>query len=178
VLVARLKQAGTRRRVRVVRANALRWLSSQRADRFDAVLSSELLPELDTNQMQSLFIESHRVLRPGGVTVHVILSPNPANSRQRLVIEADSDPRWTRRPPRKWFSPSAAHTVRALAAAGFPSPRSRRGPGGLTARGEAAQALLKRWGVRADFTRTYAGSLRKGGLELPDWIVAFGSKPH
>ena len=177
-LLARLEQAGVGRRVRVITANALRWLSYQKAGQFGVVLSSEFLPELDTHQIRDFFNGCYRILCPAGVTAHVFLSPAPSNPRQQLVVEADSDPRWTRRPPGAWFSPPPALVLKELTAAGFRNTRTQRYPGGLRARGEAARSMLRRWGVRADFANGYADRLRKDGLELPDWIVALGTKPQ
>ncbi len=177
-LLAAFKRAGARRRVRVVKANSLQWIPRQKPDRFDVVLSSEFLPEIDASQLQSFFNACFRVLRPGGVTAHLFLSPNPAKPRRKLVVEADSDPRWTRHPPREWFSPPASLVLQDLTAAGFCNNRTRRHPGGLVARGEAARSLLRQWGVRTAFAKTYADRLSKGGLELPDWIVTRGTKPE
>jgi SAM-dependent methyltransferase len=176
-LRAGLVQAGAERHVRVVRADALRWIAAHPAGRFQVVLSNEFLPELDSSRMRAFFGLCYRVLAPGGVTVHTYLSPDPRNLRQELVIEADSDPRWTRHPPREWFSPPADLAVRELRVAGFRRARVEPAGRGFAARGEAARALLRRWGVRASFVRTYAGRLRSVGLELPDWVAVLGVKP-
>ena len=176
-LLAGLNRVGAGRRVRVITRNAVPWVSRSRADRFDVVLSSEFLPEIDTAQMQRFFHGCYRLLRPGGTTAHLFLSPNPSRPRQILVIEADSDSRWTVHPPRAWFSPPPARVVEALASARFRDARAHHYAGGLVARGEAARTLLTQWGVRTSFARTYAHRLSKEGLELPDWIVAVGTKP-
>ncbi len=38
--------------------------------------------------------ECYRVARPGGLTVHSFLSPIARNRRHRLLIDADSNPKW------------------------------------------------------------------------------------
>jgi SAM-dependent methyltransferase len=177
-LLAGLKRTGAAHRVRIITANALPWISRQRAGRFDVVLSSEFLPDIDSDLMRRFFRGCHRVLRPGGTTVHLFLSPDPSGPRQQLVVEADSDPRWTTHSPREWFSPPPALVVRALAAAGFGRLRTRYYPGGLVVRGEAARSLLRKWGVRPVFVKSYADRLSKEGLELPDWVVTWGTKPE
>jgi SAM-dependent methyltransferase len=172
-----VNRAGAQRRVRVVSMNALRFLLRSDPARFDAVLSSEFLPEVAPPEVGSFFRACRRVLRPGGVTVHAFLSPDPANARQRLVVEADSDPRWARSPPPAWFSPPPSWALRELRSAGFRRTRLLRFPGGLRMRGEAARSQLRRWGVTSSFARTFADQLRRPGLELPDWIVIYGTKP-
>jgi cyclopropane fatty-acyl-phospholipid synthase-like methyltransferase len=174
---ARLARAGAVRRVRVIRADALKWISDRKMPWFDMVLSSEFLPELDAEQMAGFFECCFRVLCPGGLTAHLFLSPKARNARQRLVIDADSDPRWTRHRPRKWFSPPPLQAVQNLTAAGFVATRARRQPGGLAARAGAARRLLKQWGVRSVFGKVHESRIQKEGLELPDWIIVHGTRP-
>ena len=175
-LTARLNRVGAARQVRVIRADALRWIARRNVPRFDVVLSSEFLPELDGEEMAGFFESCFTVLRPGGMTAHAFLSPRARNARQRLVMDADSDPRWMRRPPRRWFSPPPLQTVRGLTAAGFVAVRALRQPGGLAARGAAARLLLRQWGVRSAFEMAHEDQIQKNGLELPDWILALGTR--
>lgn len=176
-LEARLRRTGLHERVRVVRANALRWISTQEASTFDVVLSSEFLPELTSKEMSEFYRSCYRVLRRGGRTLHLFLTPNATNPRQRLVIEADSDPRWTRHPPTEWFSPEPRLAQRALMTAGFEAVRCEIRKGGLAFTGAAARAQLRRWGVGPAFARTYERRLNEDGLELPDWVIVVGTKP-
>jgi len=177
-LAARLARAGAACRVRVIRADALEWIYHRKLSQFDMVLSSEFLPELDAEQMTGFFEGCLRVLRPGGLTAHLFLSPKARNARQRLVIDADSDPRWTRYPPRQWFSPPPLQAVQNLTAAGFVATRAQRQLGGLAVRAGAARRLLKQWGVRPVFEKVYEGRIQKDGLELPDWIIVHGTRPN
>jgi SAM-dependent methyltransferase len=176
-LVDRLARSPAVDRVRVVRSDARKWLSRATAAGTDIVLSSEFLPELDAGPMAEFLKGCFRVTRPGGTTAHLFLSPYAHNARQRLVIEADSNPRWSRQPSHRWFSPSPSRTLRNLTAAGFVGSRVLRRPGGLRARGKAASILLRQWGVRPAFERFYDSRLRTAGLELPDWILAIGTRP-
>jgi cyclopropane fatty-acyl-phospholipid synthase-like methyltransferase len=177
-LLTRIRSAGETERVHAIKADALRWISSRSPETFDAVVSSELLPELDSKQMQGFFRNSFRVLRRGGTTTHLFLSPEARNPRQHLVIEADSDPRWSRHPPATWFSPNPRSAQRALSTAGFRTVQSATRRGGLIFTGPAARAQLKRWGVRPAFARAYGRTLREGGLELPDWVIVSGKKRY
>ncbi len=171
-----LAQIGAADRATVVQADALRWMARRQSPRFDLVVSSEFLPELDAGQMADFFRGCYKLLRKGGTTAHLFLSPNPRNERQRLVVEADSDPRWSSRSSRKWFSPPPRQAADGLAEAGFTGVHVRYRIGGLAARGEAARSLLAQWGVDARFGDAHDEVLRKSGLELPDWVLALARR--
>ncbi len=177
-LVAALAHAGLKRRVRVVESDGVNWLSWQRSSAYSAVLSSELLPELDSSRMGEYFVECYRVLECCGVVANSFLSPTPRNRRQALVIEADSDPRWTRFPPQAWFSPTPELVVRQMNAAGFRRIGTRVLPSNLRLKGAAALSLLRQWNVRPAFWRHYEGRLGREGIEIPDWVAISGRRPR
>ncbi len=176
-LMAAVARHGLEGSVRVILAYGLKWLSDQRDGQYEAVISSEFLPELSSYEVESFFSDCYRVLKPGGVTIHSFLSPKPRNPRQKLVIDADSDTRWTRFPPKEWFSPPPRLAAAQLRKAGFREPQTIALKSGLTVRAAAARALLLRWGVREGFWDFHRKKLTKGGLEIPDWIVMTGRKP-
>jgi hypothetical protein len=120
--------------------------------------------------------ECHRVARPGGLTVHAFLSPITRNRRQRLLIEADSNPKWTKTPPKEWFSPKPVLVMSELRRAEFQNIRAQRIKSNLLIRAEAARHLLKRWDVRSSFWEKYEGRLLREGLEVPDWMIISGRK--
>ena len=103
VLSTDLKKAKLTRRVHVVISDYLKWIRTQHDGAYDGVISSEFLPEITMGGMRRFIQECYRVLKSGGVTVHCFWSPTPRNSRQRLVITADTDPTWTRTPPEEWL---------------------------------------------------------------------------
>ncbi len=104
--------------------------------------------------MRGFFVESYRVLKAGGTTIHSFLSPKPRNGRQRRLIEADSDPRWTKTPPTEWFSPPPRLVLEYLRLAGFKRPMRARLRSGLVIRSTAARELLKDWDIRASPSRS------------------------
>lgn len=110
-----LKQALHRKRlkhrVKVHKMDYLDWISDEYSDKYTAVISSEFLPEINSYGLKMFLPERYRVLGQGGVTIHSFLSPIPRNSRQRLLIEADSNPVWTKTPPSEWFSPKPAMVI-------------------------------------------------------------------
>ncbi len=164
------------RRVRIRTAHYSNWFASQTARGYRSIMSSEFLPELDPKETRRFLNECYRILRRQGVTVHTFLSPDARNSRQRLLIEADSDPRWTRTPPVEWFSPPSRFVLRGLSEAGFKTVRTMRRKSGLIIRGEAAKTLLRSWGVRPEFWQANRKRLESDGLEIPDWIILTGTK--
>ncbi len=121
--------------------------------------------------------ECYRVVRPGGLTVHSFLSPIARNRRQRLMIEADSNPKWTRTPPKEWFSPKPALVVSVLRRVGFRNLRTERIESNLIIKGDAVRSFLHSWDVRNDFWKTYKSQLVIGGLEVPDWMIVSSRKP-
>ncbi len=110
---------GMKRRIKVVVSDYTAWLTSQPDAKHDGIVSSEFLPEITSKGMGSFFAQCFRILKTGGVTIHSFLSPQPRNDRQRRLIEADSDPRWTKTPPPEWFSPRRRLVLDHLKVAGF-----------------------------------------------------------
>jgi len=82
-LMTAIARQGLKDKVQVILAYGFKWLSDQQEGQYEAVISSEFLPELSTYELEAFFSECHRVLKPGGVTIHSFLSPRPRNSRQR-----------------------------------------------------------------------------------------------
>lgn len=175
-LVESLRRTGSGDRVTVIRGDGLKWLHRHRVGGFQGVLSSEFLPDVKANEMATFFRDCFRVLDPGGTTLHVFLSPTPRNSSQRLVIEADSDPKWTRHVPREWFSPQPRLARTSLSEAGFVDVRLKLVPSRVRFTRDAAVWQLRRWGVRASFARQYGIDKGLRFLELPDWVVLSGKK--
>jgi hypothetical protein len=120
--------------------------------------------------------ECYRVLRRGGITVHSFLSPTSRNSRQRLLIEADTKPRWTKTPPKEWFSPKPDLVVSTLRRSGFRNVRVKRVKSNLVIRADAAKYLLEDWDVKSSFWGKYHSRLTTAGLEIPDWVIISGRK--
>ena len=163
-------------KVKVVTSDYNAWLAAQPDSLYDGVISSEFLPEITSKRMARFFDQCSRVTKPGGITVHSFLSPEPGNARQKQLIEADSNPKWTKTPPLEWFSPSQGTVVDHLRSAGFRRLRQVRLKSGLLIRSEAARQLLKDWDVRGSYWKLHSGVLEKDGLEIPDWIIVGGIK--
>ncbi len=163
-------------RIRAVVRDYDAWLKGQLDSKYDAIISSEFLPEIDSKGMRVLFAECFRVLKIGGVTIHAFLSPQPRNMRQKRLIEADADPRWTKTPPLEWFSPPRKLVLDYLKLAGFVKTRWIRLKSGLVIRSDAARALLKDWDVRQDYWKVHREALERDGLEIPDWLIISGVK--
>ena len=176
VLVGNLEKAKLKRRVHVVISDYLKWIRTQDDGAYDGVISCEFFPEITMRGMSRFIQECYRVLKSGGVTVNCFWSPTPRNSRQRLVIAADSDPTWTRTPPEEWFSPEPVLVISELRKAGFKHVSKATFMSHLVLRGEAAKSELKRWEVRPSIYERYRKSLDKGGLEFPDWIIISAEK--
>jgi len=175
----RLKSTLTReklRKVNVVVSDSTRWLSRQPHDRYDALISNEFLCEIDSTEMRSFLSECYRVLRRRGITIHGFLSPQARNFRQRLTIEADSNPRWTKFPPKEWFSPEPESVAYQLERSGFRRVRTFKIRSNLRIKASAAKKLLKRWGVKETFWKLHEEQLKQEGLEIPDWILVTGLK--
>ncbi len=175
-LKAALGSGGLMKRVQVIVSDAVRWLERQRGSTYNIIVSSEFLCELDSKGMQHVFGECHRVLKPGGVTIHSFLSPIPRNDSQRLLIEADSDPKWTRHPPLDWFSPPPDLVLEQMKAAGFRGLKVCTSRNRVQAKAHAAKALLESYDVKPVFWKHYRERLMTSGLEMPDWIVIWGTK--
>jgi cyclopropane fatty-acyl-phospholipid synthase-like methyltransferase len=176
MLTANLEKGKLKHRTHVVISDYLKWIRTQDDGAFDGVISCEFLPEITMRGMSRFIQECYRVLKPSGVTVHCFWSPTPRNSRQRLVIAADSDPTWTRTPPEEWFSPEPVLVMSELRKAGFKHVGKATFMSHLVLRGEAAKSELRRWEVRPSFYETYRKSLDKRGLEFPDWIIISAKK--
>jgi cyclopropane fatty-acyl-phospholipid synthase-like methyltransferase len=144
-------------RLKVVISDYEVWLTTQPASGYDGVISSEFLPEITSKHMERFFVQCHRVTRPGGLTVHSFLSSEPGNARQKRLVEADSNPKWTK-------------------TAGFRELRQVRLKSRLLVRSKAARQLLKDWGVRRSYWKLHSEMLEIDGLEIPDWIIVGGIK--
>lgn len=174
---AALRNGGLVNRVKVVASNCWRWFDNQPSSVHGIIISSELFPEFDRAELRRFAEQIYRVLTPSGLTVNSFLSPHATNPRQKLLIEADSDPRWTKYPPKEWFSPSPGLVARELRRAGFLKIGIRRVPNYLRLVGEAARKTLRRWGVKQTFLSRNKLRLDEDGLETPDWIIIEGRKP-
>ncbi len=163
-------------RIRVVASDYKAWLAAQPDSLYDGVISSEFLPEITSKQMGRFFDQCHRVTKPGGITVHSFLSPESGNARQKRLIEADSNPKWTKTPPLEWFSPSQRIVLDYLRSAGFRRLRQTRLKSGLVIRSKAARQLLKVWDVRGSYWKVHGAMLERDGLEIPDWMIVGGIK--
>jgi cyclopropane fatty-acyl-phospholipid synthase-like methyltransferase len=172
-----LLQARLKNRVKVYKADYLAWLWDRYSDSYAGVVSSEFLPEIDSYELSMFLSECYRVVRPGGITVHSFLSPSPRNRRQRLLIEADTDPIWTKTPPKEWFSPKPTFVVSKLMRIGFRGFHVKRVKSNLIIRGEAARSFLQSWDVKSTFWKTRKVELVSEGLEVPDWVIISGRKP-
>jgi len=163
-------------RIKVVVSDYNAWLVAQPDSIYDGIISSEFLPEITSKRMVRFFDQCHRVTKPGGITIHSFLSPEPRNARQKRLIEADSNPKWTKTPPLEWFSPSQRIVVDYLRSAGFRRLQQIRLKSGLVIRSEAARQLLKDWDVRGSYWKVHSGMLERDGLEIPDWMIVGGIK--
>jgi cyclopropane fatty-acyl-phospholipid synthase-like methyltransferase len=177
MLTSNLKTSDLTNRADVVISDYLEWVRGQRDGAYDGVISCEFLPEITMHGMNCFIRECFRLLVLGGFTVHCFLSPTPRNSRQRLVITADTDPTWTRTPPEEWFSPKPNLVMSELRKAGFSHASKTAFMSHLVLREKAAKSELKRWNVRPSFYEKYRKSLDKDGLEIPDWIIIAAEKP-
>jgi cyclopropane fatty-acyl-phospholipid synthase-like methyltransferase len=175
-LVSNLKKAKLRERARIVVSDYLKWITTQDDETYDAVISSEFLPEIDSAEVGHFVRECYRLLKTRGVTAHSFLSPIPRNSRQRLVITADSNPVWTRTPPKEWFSPRPELVIKELRESGFQRIRKSMIRSHLIMKADAAKSGLRSWEVKASFYETHKKQLNKSGLEIPDWVIIWGVK--
>jgi predicted SAM-dependent methyltransferase len=172
-----LSRERVKSRIHVVKGDYLEWSPNQRSESCDAIISSEFLSEIDLEEMKRFISECYRMLKPNGITIHSFLSPIPRSRSQRLLIEADSNPRWTKFPPREWFSPRQELVLNQLKQAGFRKIRAMNTKKQLIIKAEAARLLLKNWGVRNTFWKAYKNLLVSEGLEIPDWAISSGTKP-
>jgi cyclopropane fatty-acyl-phospholipid synthase-like methyltransferase len=163
-------------RIKVVASDYNVWQTGQPDSVYDGVVSSEFLPEITSKRMKHFFAQCHRITKLGGFTVHSFLSPEPRNPRQKRLIDADSNPIWTKSPPPEWFSPSREIVADYLRSAGFRRLRQIRLKSGLVIRSKAARQLLKDWDIRRSYWKLYSRTLEVDGLEIPDWIIVGGIK--
>jgi spermidine synthase len=163
-------------RVSVVACDYVDWLTDQPDSKYSVLISSEFLPEIDSNSMRKFFDQCYRVLRPSGVTIHSFLSPHARNDRQRLLVEADTDPRYAEFPPQEWFSPSPKFAVSSLKKSGFRKIETEYLRSNLVIKSKAAYSVLKNWDVKDSFFRTYGRRLESEGFEIPDWVLVAGYK--
>src|SRR5437870_12497082 len=98
-LLSTIVRNGLNARISVVVSDYNAWLTCQRGSTYDGVISSEFLPEITSKRMEHFFAQCHRVTKPGGFTVHSLLSPDSGNARQKQLISADSKTEWTKIPP-------------------------------------------------------------------------------
>ncbi len=175
-LLSTIVRNGLNARISVVVSDYNAWLTCQRGSKYDGVISSEFLPEITSKRMEHFFAQCHRVTKPGGFTVHSFLSPEPGNARQKRLIEADSNTKWTKTPSLEWVSPSPGIVVDYLRSAGFRRLRQIRLKSGLVIRSKAARQLLKDWDIRRSYWKLHSGTLEMDGLEIPDWIIVGGIK--
>jgi len=172
-----LFRAKLKSRVKVNVADYLDWLWEEFSDKYVGVISSEFLPEIDSYELSMFLSECYRVARPGGLTVHSFLSPIHRNRRQRLLIEADRNPKWTKTPPKEWFSPKPALVMSELRRAGFRNLHAEKAKSNLIIRADAARNFLHSWDVKSTFWKTHKAVLVAEGLEVPDWLIVSGRKP-
>lgn len=163
-------------RIKPVVGDYLAWLTRQPKSRYDTIISSEFLPEIDTDGTRRFFEECYRVLRNSGVTIHSFLSSMGQNQRQKRLIEADSSPKWTETLPLEWFSPPLNLVVNLLKWVGFRRLRQFRFGSGLIFRSDAAREVLRSWDIRQSYWKTHRQVLEKEGLEIPDWTIVSGLK--
>lgn len=171
-----LQKEGLKDRVKLIHSDCWRWFENQSCSVHEVLVSSELFAEFDLAELRRFVAESCRVLRLGGLTAHSFLSPYGINPRQRRLITADSDPRWTKYPPKEWFSPSPGLVRRELLQAGFVETRVHRIQSRVRFIGSAARTLLRRWGVRQAFLKFNNEKLDEDGLEPPDWMIVEARK--
>ncbi|OLD12868.1 MAG: hypothetical protein AUI50_08100 [Crenarchaeota archaeon 13_1_40CM_2_52_14] len=171
-----LSRAKLTRRVKVHKADYLDWLREEFSDKYVGVISSEFLPEIDSYELRMFLSECYRVVRHGGLTIHSFLSPIARNRRQKLMIEADSNPKWTKTPPKEWFSPRPDQVVSTLKRAEFRNLRVKRIKSNPIMRARAAEHLLESWDVKSSFWKKHRTRLVREGLEIPDWMIISGRK--
>ena len=162
---------GKKSEIKVIVSDYDTWLRTRPDSEYDAVVSSEFLPELDSARMRKLFVECYRVVKLGGSTVHSFFSPHARNARQRRLIEADSDPLWTKTPPAEWFSPAPRRVLEFLKKAGFRRARLIQVRSELWIRSSAARETLRDWDIRQSYWKSHRAELERDGLEVPDWVI-------
>ena len=71
-LVSNLKKAKLRERARIVVSDYLKWITTQDDETYNAAISSEFLPEIDSAEVRHFMQACYRLLKPRGVTVHYV----------------------------------------------------------------------------------------------------------
>ena len=175
-LLSAIARSSMKSRIKVVAADYHNWLKKQPESTYDAIISSEFLPEIDSKRTRDFCAECYRILKTGGLTIHSFLSGQPQNIRQKRLIEADAEAEWTKTPPIEWFSPTRKLVLDYLKLAGFVRTRTVRSKSGLVIRSDAAKELLKDWDVRETYWRSHRETLVTEGLEIPDWLIIVGVK--
>jgi cyclopropane fatty-acyl-phospholipid synthase-like methyltransferase len=175
-LVSNLQRAGLIDRIQIIISDYMKWISTQDDDTYGAAISSEFIPELNSDETHEFIQECYRILKPDGVTIHSFLSPTPKNPGQKLLITADSNHLWTRTPPKEWFSPPPELVVGELRRSGFHDIRRVTLRSLLIMKADAAKSWLKSAEVKASFYETHERLLNASGLEVPDWIIVLGIK--
>lgn len=175
-LTRNLAKTRLKSRVHIAVSDYMKWFKTQNDNAYDAVISSEFIPEIDADDTHPFIQECYRILKRGGVTIHSFLSPTSRNFRQKLLITADSNPLWTYTPPKEWFSPEPQLVVRELRKSGFHRTRKYTLRARLIMRADAAKSWLKNAEVRARFFEKHRKLLREEGLEVPDWVIVSGVK--
>jgi cyclopropane fatty-acyl-phospholipid synthase-like methyltransferase len=175
-LLRNLRKTTLMRRAHIAVSDYMKWITTQNDGTYEAVVSSEFIPEIDSDETHRFIQECYRVLKPKGVTIHSFLSPIPRNLGQKLLITADSNPLWTRTPPKEWFSPNPKLVIKELREAGFYHIRKTSLRAHLIMKGDAARSWLKGVEVKANFYETYKKVLIESGLDVPDWVIVSGAK--
>ncbi|HZY94199.1 MAG TPA: class I SAM-dependent methyltransferase [Candidatus Bathyarchaeia archaeon] len=176
-LTAAINRSRLRARVRIVKGDFLDWMTAQVGPKYDAVVSNDFVAEIDSKGLRTFLSECHRILKPGGISVHSFLSPKPQNRRQRRLIEADSNPKWTKDPPLEWFSPAESLVIHLLKLAHFKKVQRSVLRSELVFRSIAARDLLKSWGVRQSYWQLNRRILEREGLEVPGFSITSALKP-
>ena len=176
-LVRNVGKAKLMKRAHIVVSDCMKWLTTQNDDAYEAVISSEFIPEIDSDETHRFIQECYRVMKPKGVTVHSFLSPIPRNFRQKLLITADSNPLWTRTPPKEWFSPKPELVIKELRKSRFHRIRKTTLRAQVIMKADAAKSWLISAEVKANFYERHKKLLKESGLEAPDWVIISGIKP-
>jgi len=178
-LASSMGKAKVYRRVRIVAADYMEWIKKQDHETYDAIISSEFLPEITSAELAAFIPECYRILKPTGKAIHSFLSPMPRNYAQKLLIEADSNPTWTSTPAKEWFSPKPQLVIKELRKAGFQKIRHVRLESHLVVKAAAAVSFLRSLDpdVKTKFYKKHRIQLEMSGLEIPDWIIIAAIKP-
>ena len=68
-LLSKLSREKLKRQISLVKGDYRNFLSAQKEDLFEGVISSEFLPEIDSKQTPAFLSECHRILKPDGIAV-------------------------------------------------------------------------------------------------------------